>query len=152
MPRLAQTDIMTHGPAQASMYLVDSFEVYDSGVYTTTSKDYIGMHAVRIVGWGEDDGTPYWTVRPIISPRTNRARPLLTPRAPRNHRSRTLGTRSGTSGDSKATTYFSRSHMLFSPSQNPKFPIRGEDGYVRIERGKDILAIESGVVPGTLEW
>ena len=24
-----QTDIMTHGPVQASMYLVDSFEVYE---------------------------------------------------------------------------------------------------------------------------
>ena len=69
-----------------------------SGVYTTNSKDYIGMHAVRIVGWGVDDGTKYWTV---------------------------------------------------ANSWNEEW---GEDGYFRIEQGRDVLAIEAGVVAGTIDW
>jgi len=57
-----QRDILAHGPSQASMYLVPSFEVYKSGVFATTDTKYIGAHAVKIVGWGVDAGLPYWIV------------------------------------------------------------------------------------------
>lgn len=57
-----QRDILAHGPSQASMYLVPSFEVYKSGVYTTTDTKYIGAHAVKIMGWGVDSGASYWLV------------------------------------------------------------------------------------------
>lgn len=91
-----QTDILNHGPAQASMFLVAEFEVYKSGVFTTQSKDYIGAHAVRVVGWGVDGDTPYWRV---------------------------------------------------ANSWNTEW---GEEGYFRIERGANILAIEASIVAGTV--
>lgn len=56
------TDIITNGPSQTSMYLVADFEVYKSGIYYTKSTDYIGAHAVRIMGWGTEDGIDYWLV------------------------------------------------------------------------------------------
>jgi cathepsin B len=61
-----QADIMAHGPVNAGMFLVAEFEVYKSGVFSTTSAAYIGAHAVTIVGWGTDtnaSGKDYWLVR-----------------------------------------------------------------------------------------
>jgi len=91
-----QRDILAHGPSQASMFLVPDFEVYHTGVYTTAATQYIGAHAVKIMGWGEDNGTPYW---------------------------------------------------LVANSWNTEW---GEVGRFRIERGKNVLAIESGVVGGSM--
>ena len=61
-----KADILAHGPVNAGMFLVTEFEVYKSGVFSTTSADYIGAHAVTIVGWGTDTGASgkdYWLVR-----------------------------------------------------------------------------------------
>ena len=61
-----QADIMAHGPVNAGMFLVAEFEVYKSGVFSTTSAAYIGAHAVTIVGWGTDTNASrkdYWLVR-----------------------------------------------------------------------------------------
>lgn len=33
-----------------------------SGVYVNTGGDYLGGHAVRIIGFGTENGTPYWLV------------------------------------------------------------------------------------------
>lgn len=93
---LIQADIMKHGPVQASMFLVPEFEVYKAGVFTTKNTDYIGAHAVKIVGWGNDSGMDYWTVQ---------------------------------------------------NSWNSEW---GEDGYFRIQRGKNILAIEDSIVAGAV--
>eukprot|EP00756_Hemistasia_phaeocysticola_P015332 Hpha_TRINITY_DN15404_c0_g1::TRINITY_DN15404_c0_g1_i3::g.173212::m.173212/K01363/CTSB; cathepsin B len=94
-----QTDILAHGPVAAGMFLVTEFEVYSAGVFTTKSTDYIGAHAVKIVGWGHDSasGLDYWRVQ---------------------------------------------------NSWNPEW---GENGYFRIARGQDILAIESSVVGGSVQ-
>lgn len=32
------------------------------GVYQHESGGELGGHAIRILGWGEDNGTPYWLV------------------------------------------------------------------------------------------
>ena len=32
------------------------------GVYQYTSGKFAGSHNVKIVGWGTEDGTPYWLV------------------------------------------------------------------------------------------
>jgi cathepsin B len=45
-----QMEILSHGPVQASMFLVDEFEIYKSGVFTTKKTAYIGAHAVKIIG------------------------------------------------------------------------------------------------------
>ncbi|KAI6219342.1 Pept-C1 domain-containing protein [Aphelenchoides fujianensis] len=34
---------------------------YSAGVYAHTSGEYVGGHAVRIVGWGVEGGVPFWT-------------------------------------------------------------------------------------------
>jgi hypothetical protein len=41
------------------MYIQD-FAHYKSGVYKYTKGDYMGGHAVKLVGWGTEDGTDYW--------------------------------------------------------------------------------------------
>merc|ERR1711934_771002 len=35
---------------------------YAGGIYKKTSSKVLGGHAVRIVGWGEENGTKYWKV------------------------------------------------------------------------------------------
>ena len=32
------------------------------GVYQHTSGKYLGGHAIKILGWGMDNSTPYWLV------------------------------------------------------------------------------------------
>jgi len=32
------------------------------GVYKTHSKNELGGHAIRILGWGKENGVPYWLV------------------------------------------------------------------------------------------
>jgi len=57
-----QKEIMTNGPVEADFDVYDDFLTYKSGVYQQTSDNYLGGHAIRILGWGEEDGTPYWLV------------------------------------------------------------------------------------------
>jgi cathepsin B len=57
-----QTEIMTYGPVEASFSVYEDFETYVSGVYKHTTGQYVGGHAVKILGWGTDGSTPYWIV------------------------------------------------------------------------------------------
>ena len=38
----------------------EDFLAYKSGVYRHVSGDALGGHAVRMLGWGVENGTPYW--------------------------------------------------------------------------------------------
>ena len=38
------------------------FYLYKSGIYAHTSGDQVGLHAVRVIGYGSDAGTNYWLV------------------------------------------------------------------------------------------
>lgn len=39
------------------------FQHYKTGVYEVTGGRFIGLHAIKVIGWGvESDGTPYWLV------------------------------------------------------------------------------------------
>jgi hypothetical protein len=69
-----QDEIRTNGPVTASLAICESFHhqinigTLDEPVYDTFcnsgSADFIGYHAVVIVGWGESDGTPpHWEVK-----------------------------------------------------------------------------------------
>jgi len=53
-------DIMTNGPVEASFTVYSDFVNYKSGVYQHKSGDELGGHAVRMLGWGVEDGTKYW--------------------------------------------------------------------------------------------
>ncbi|KAI0229188.1 Cathepsin B [Lamellibrachia satsuma] len=57
-----QTEIMTHGPAEGAFTVYADFPTYKSGVYQHTSGGVLGGHAIRVLGWGVDNGTPYWLV------------------------------------------------------------------------------------------
>jgi len=55
-----QYEIMTNGPVEVGFDVYLDFEYYESGVYQHEMDLYMGGHAVRMLGWGVEDGTPYW--------------------------------------------------------------------------------------------
>lgn len=57
-----QQEIMTNGPVEAAFYVYRDFISYKSGVYHHTSGSFLGGHAIKIIGWGVDNGTPYWII------------------------------------------------------------------------------------------
>lgn len=46
------------------MQVWSDFLTYRSGVYHvhTSTAEVLGGHGVRIIGWGTEDGIPYWLV------------------------------------------------------------------------------------------
>jgi cathepsin B len=54
--------IMTGGPVETAFMVHEDFENYVSGIYHHVTGELAGGHAVRIVGWGVDDGVKYWKV------------------------------------------------------------------------------------------
>merc|ERR1712241_1116608 len=57
-----QMELMTNGPTEVSFTVYEDFLNYKSGVYEHVSGHQLGGHAVRMLGWGEENGTPYWLV------------------------------------------------------------------------------------------
>jgi cathepsin B len=57
-----QTEIMTNGPVEAAFSVYKDFITYKSGVYQHETGSFLGGHAVKILGWGEESGLPYWLV------------------------------------------------------------------------------------------
>merc|ERR1712137_83769 len=59
-----QKEIMTNGPIQVAFMVYKSFMSYKSGVYQKHWYELLpeGGHAVKIVGWGTEDGVDYWLV------------------------------------------------------------------------------------------
>jgi len=54
--------IMKDGPVEAAFTVYSDFENYVSGVYINTGGNYLGGHAIKIVGWGSENGVDYWKV------------------------------------------------------------------------------------------
>lgn len=54
--------IMAGGPVETAFSVYADFANYVSGVYHHVSGSMEGGHAVRIVGWGVDNGNKYWKV------------------------------------------------------------------------------------------
>ncbi|KRX15150.1 Cathepsin B-like cysteine proteinase 3 [Trichinella nelsoni] len=55
-------EIYTHGPVVAGFIVYEDFTYYISGIYHQTSYMAMGGHAIRIIGWGEENGIPYWLI------------------------------------------------------------------------------------------
>uniref|UniRef100_V5G6P4 Cathepsin B n=1 Tax=Anoplophora glabripennis TaxID=217634 RepID=V5G6P4_ANOGL len=55
-----QLEIMKNGPVEAGFFMYSDFYTYKSGVYQPTDGFFTGGHAIKIIGWGEENGTPYW--------------------------------------------------------------------------------------------
>lgn len=57
-----KTEIMNHGPVNAAFSVYSDFYNYKSGIYKYTSGYKVGGHAIRIVGWGVENGINYWII------------------------------------------------------------------------------------------
>jgi cathepsin B len=57
-----QNEIMTNGPVEGAFTVYEDFVSYKSGVYKHTSGQELGGHAIRVLGWGTENGTPYWLI------------------------------------------------------------------------------------------
>jgi cathepsin B len=57
-----QQEIMTNGPVEGAFTVYADFPSYKSGVYQHESGGVLGGHAIRILGWGTENNTPYWLV------------------------------------------------------------------------------------------
>jgi len=57
-----QNDIFQNGPVEAAFTVFEDFLAYKSGVYRHTSGSALGGHAVKILGWGIENGDKYWLV------------------------------------------------------------------------------------------
>merc|ERR1719204_2305614 len=57
-----QRSIMTDGPCETAFSVYEDFANYVSGIYHHVTGGMEGGHAVRIVGWGVEDGVKYWKV------------------------------------------------------------------------------------------
>jgi len=54
--------IYEDGPVEAAFTVYSDFENYSGGIYHHTKGSMLGGHAIRIVGWGEENGVPFWKV------------------------------------------------------------------------------------------
>lgn len=57
-----QTDLMTHGPIETGFKVYEDFMTYKKGIYQYTTGKNVGAHAVKLVGWGEENGVKYWRI------------------------------------------------------------------------------------------
>nr|XP_037268488.1 LOW QUALITY PROTEIN: cathepsin B-like [Rhipicephalus microplus] len=57
-----KTEIFKNGPVEADFMVYADFMSYKSGVYQHHSDDVLGGHAIKILGWGTENGVPYWLV------------------------------------------------------------------------------------------
>lgn len=57
-----QREVM-NGPVQIAFEVYQDFMAYKSGVYHHVTGKLLGGHAVELVGWGVDSGTPFWLVK-----------------------------------------------------------------------------------------
>jgi cathepsin B len=54
------SEIYSNGPVEACFTVYEDFLSYKSGVYQYQSGDALGGHCIKIIGWGVENGTPYW--------------------------------------------------------------------------------------------
>ena len=53
---------MQHGPVEAALTVYEDLILYKDGVYQHVHGKALGGHAIRMLGWGEEKGTPYWLI------------------------------------------------------------------------------------------
>ncbi|KIH53822.1 papain family cysteine protease [Ancylostoma duodenale] len=57
-----QKEIMTNGPVQAVMKTYQDFSFYKGGIYMHAAGALTGAKSVKLIGWGSENGVPYWLV------------------------------------------------------------------------------------------
>ncbi|KAL4107660.1 hypothetical protein QTP88_017970 [Uroleucon formosanum] len=64
-PYMAMKEIFDNGPITTQFYMFRDLVDYKSGVYQYDKQpnvDFFTVHSVQIIGWGEENGDPYWLV------------------------------------------------------------------------------------------
>ncbi|KAL7872282.1 hypothetical protein SRHO_G00072650 [Serrasalmus rhombeus] len=59
-PKQIMAEIYKNGPVEAAFTVYEDFLLYKTGVYQHVTGEMLGGHAIKILGWGEENGTPYW--------------------------------------------------------------------------------------------
>lgn len=54
------TEIYTKGSMEAAFTVYEDFLLYKTGVYQHIQGSYLGGHAIKVIGWGVENGTKYW--------------------------------------------------------------------------------------------
>jgi len=57
-----QNELYTNGPLEVAFEVYEDFLNYAGGIYIHQGGKLGGGHAVKLLGWGEEGGIPYWTV------------------------------------------------------------------------------------------
>jgi len=57
-----QQEIFTYGPVEGAFTVYEDFVNYKSGVYKHVTGGELGGHAIKILGWGTENGQDYWLV------------------------------------------------------------------------------------------
>ncbi|EYB96022.1 hypothetical protein Y032_0154g2994 [Ancylostoma ceylanicum] len=55
-------EIFVNGPVVAIFHVYDDFLEYKKGIYVHKWGSDRGAHAVKIIGWGEEDNLKYWLI------------------------------------------------------------------------------------------
>lgn len=59
----AKKSLIEYGPVETGFSVYEDFISYSSGVYRYATGQYLGGHAVKIIGWGiDEDGSEHWIV------------------------------------------------------------------------------------------
>ena len=57
-------EIMKNGPVTSMLYIYNDYYNYKSGIYVHTGdKNYLGFHAIVIIGWGIENNIKYWIIQ-----------------------------------------------------------------------------------------
>jgi cathepsin B len=59
-PTQIKAEIYQNGPMETGFSVYQDFMNYKSGIYKYTSGGLLGGHAVKMVGWGSENGVDYW--------------------------------------------------------------------------------------------
>ncbi|KAM8952706.1 cathepsin B [Pelodytes ibericus] len=59
-PQEIMAEIYKNGPVEGAFLVYSDFPLYKSGVYSHVTGEELGGHAIKILGWGVENGTPYW--------------------------------------------------------------------------------------------
>ena len=57
----AKLEISTNGPIETAFRVYQDFMSYQSGIYQYDGESsFIGNHAIKVIGWGTENGVDYW--------------------------------------------------------------------------------------------
>ncbi|XP_063825007.1 cathepsin B [Ostrinia nubilalis] len=57
-----KAELFKFGPVEGAFTVYADLLSYKSGVYKHTQGDALGGHAIKIMGWGEENGMKYWLI------------------------------------------------------------------------------------------